>query len=350
MVRRSTRKMKRSKRSRTRRQRGGANGNNAPLANIQTTLFEDNNNNNSQYYARLFATQSALNRRGLSTPNSNTMSTYSNNNKNVVSRKLEKLVLPKNTENAISTNTIKSGNELVNFRGNAPNSFESKFGRYYKANTFSQLFKHPQTRGPIVEPKHYKAKIEGENENENSNENETDFNTKRIVFGGRRKRTRKNKRLVYGGRMPTFNPSNENTNSNSNLIAHVGTTFVNENTNSQPTMNYDEADIKVGQLGAALSEHNPDKKILVGTFLYQFLMGTPATSQTKEDMKEELYETFPNMSPIELDDEVWDLLWIVYKDVLSNVSDETFGELMDVHGLSNSANTQNGGRRRKARR
>jgi hypothetical protein len=57
--------------------------------------------------------------------------------------------VPEGTRNEISMNNIEEGNTLVNFRGTEPNSFESKFGYFYKPNTFYHLTQNPRTRGPM---------------------------------------------------------------------------------------------------------------------------------------------------------------------------------------------------------
>jgi hypothetical protein len=57
--------------------------------------------------------------------------------------------VPEGTRNEISMNNIEEGNALVNFRGTDPNSFESKFGYFYKPTTVSHLATHPRTREPI---------------------------------------------------------------------------------------------------------------------------------------------------------------------------------------------------------
>jgi hypothetical protein len=170
MARRSTRKMKRSRRSRTRSQRGGANSNNnALVAELEEGMNERLNLN---AFNRGYRLQNVEN--------------HVANNNLLARRNLPKRVLSANTENTITAEGIKSGNTLVNFRGNAPNSFESKWLRYYKKNTFNQLTKHPQTRGPIVEATEYKAQIGNTNYNSNANNNNSlveNFFTKRAEKG-----------------------------------------------------------------------------------------------------------------------------------------------------------------------
>lgn len=67
--------------------------------------------------------------------------------------------VPEGTRNEISMNNIEEGNALVNFRGTEPNSFESKFGYFYKPNTVSHLTENPRTRGPIHNYRRHTAHI-----------------------------------------------------------------------------------------------------------------------------------------------------------------------------------------------
>jgi hypothetical protein len=67
--------------------------------------------------------------------------------------------VPEGTRNEISMNNIEEGNALVNFRGTEPNSFESKFGYFYKPTTVSHLATHPRTREPIQNYRRHTAHI-----------------------------------------------------------------------------------------------------------------------------------------------------------------------------------------------
>jgi hypothetical protein len=73
------------------------------------------------------------------------------------------LNVPAGSLNTIMMNEddpIKDGNILVNFRGNEPNSYESRYGRFYRETTIPQLENmHPQTRGLILEPRRVIARI-----------------------------------------------------------------------------------------------------------------------------------------------------------------------------------------------
>jgi hypothetical protein len=69
-------------------------------------------------------------------------------------------IAEESAKNAITFNNIQDGNVLVNFRGNANNSFESKFGRYYKNTTIPNLANiHPITRGPMFNKRRYTARL-----------------------------------------------------------------------------------------------------------------------------------------------------------------------------------------------
>ena len=73
---------------------------------------------------------------------------------------IEPINVPAGSTNAITYNNIGEGNRLVNFRGNAPNSFESGFGRYYKNITVQGLQgRHPMTRGQILNRRTRRAHI-----------------------------------------------------------------------------------------------------------------------------------------------------------------------------------------------
>ncbi len=100
--------------------------------------------------------------------------------------------VPEGSINTITLNTIKDGNTLINFRGNKENSFESKFGRYYKESTAGQLNRHPSTRGDMLNKRRYTASIIPTLKNNNTGYN---ANTE----GGTRKR-RKSRRATRKGR------------------------------------------------------------------------------------------------------------------------------------------------------
>jgi hypothetical protein len=109
------------------------------------------------------------------------------------------LNVPEGSKNAITFNDIENGNTLINFRRNQPNTFESKFGRYYKNSTVSQLTTHPAARGPIINRKRYTASIIPtlKNNNEGYNANNEGNNRKsrrRAASRKLRKSRRKNRK------------------------------------------------------------------------------------------------------------------------------------------------------------
>lgn len=65
--------------------------------------------------------------------------------------------------NIITGENIMNGNILTNFRGTAPNSFESARGKYYKFGTVRKLKSNPFTREPITNKTHYVARFPPEN-------------------------------------------------------------------------------------------------------------------------------------------------------------------------------------------
>ncbi len=102
------------------------------------------------------------------------------------------LDIPKNSRNAISFDDIENGNIIVNFRGNAPKSFESKKGRYYKEETLSRLTINPFTREAIQEPTYYVARLpppDPKNKNKNGGRRRARKTKKRTSH--KRKRTHK---------------------------------------------------------------------------------------------------------------------------------------------------------------
>ena len=66
-------------------------------------------------------------------------------------------------QNAVTFEEIEDGNILTNFRGNADNSYEKKFDRYYLYNTVERLKKHP-TNKTLRNRTHYIARFAPANE------------------------------------------------------------------------------------------------------------------------------------------------------------------------------------------
>lgn len=108
------------------------------------------------------------------------------------------LNVPEGSKNAITFNDIENGNTLINFRRNQPNTFESKFGRYYKNSTVSQLTTHPAARGPIINRKRYTASIiptlKNNNEGYNANNERNNRKSRRRAASRKTHKSRKSRK------------------------------------------------------------------------------------------------------------------------------------------------------------